>query len=79
MKEKPQIKRVIFTSAEYLYAISILKDSYAGREILSRPDIKELDPEPQMPHLKFVLLPTGAHAKINKKHPMEVGQKWQRF
>lgn len=56
-----------------------MKESYAKREVLLRPDTKIMDREPQRPRLTFVLLTAGTHANVYKKFPTEVSLKEQGF
>lgn len=52
---------------EYLYVVSVLKNSHAEKEILSHPETRVLEAEPQRSHLTFLLLPVATHTNILKK------------
>lgn len=66
-------------SLKYLCIVCVLKNSHAEKEILSHLETRVLEVELQKPHLIFVLLSAGTHAKLLKKYPMEVEQKGQHF
>lgn len=67
------------SNGRYLFALSILRNSEAEREIIPRENVNELESDLQRPRLGFVFSEQECHVESIKKYIHEIGSLGARF
>lgn len=81
-KQEPTVLRATKmdeAKPEMMYAVSILKHSEVEKKILPIGGLTKLEPDPERPELRFMLVRKTTQKKLIKLFPTQISRLGQRF